>query len=100
MPNHTKLLPITKAWGWRHDAECKFFGPDFFFSREDETREDRVRREARARRICFSCKVIEECRSHAEGHGEQYGVWGGTTESERARLRSRSKKKTPAQQVS
>lgn len=77
--------------GWQYHAECRFFGPDTFFSGEGESNGDRARRETRARRICLSCKVIKECRTDAEGNGEHYGVWGGTTERERARLRSRSR---------
>jgi WhiB family transcriptional regulator, redox-sensing transcriptional regulator len=30
--------------------------------------------------------VIEQCRSHALGVGEPYGVWGGLSESERDML--------------
>jgi hypothetical protein len=40
----------------------------------------------RAKAICRSCPVITECLDHALRVRESYGVWGGHTEDERARL--------------
>jgi WhiB family redox-sensing transcriptional regulator len=36
-----------------------------------------------AKSLCGTCPVQPECRQHALSVGEPYGVWGGTTESER-----------------
>jgi WhiB family transcriptional regulator, redox-sensing transcriptional regulator len=82
------LRPIIEAWEWqavgvcRDRASAQFFHPD-----DDLGRISRRLREAAAKRLCLSCPVRTECASHALSVGEEYGVWGGFTETERARLR-------------
>jgi WhiB family transcriptional regulator, redox-sensing transcriptional regulator len=82
------LRPIIEAWEWqavgvcRDRASAQFFHPD-----DDLGRISRRLREAAAKRLCRSCPVRVECASHALSVGEEYGVWGGFTETERARLR-------------
>ncbi len=44
----------------------------------------------RAREICATCSVRTECLTAALNDPELRGVWGGTTEAERARMRRRS----------
>lgn len=39
-----------------------------------------------AKRICLGCPVLQECRDWALDRGEQYGVWGGLSESDRRRI--------------
>ncbi len=56
---------------------------DTFFAPHAERPQARVKREARARRICQSCPVLFECRQHARSNLE-YGFWGGESEDERA----------------
>lgn len=46
---------------------------------------DKDAREHAAKRICQRCPVIVECREWALRRREQYGVWGGMGEAERAR---------------
>ena len=41
----------------------------------------------RAKRICAVCPVRIECLEYALEAGEQHGVWGGTSERERRRIR-------------
>ncbi|MGO4205435.1 WhiB family transcriptional regulator [Rhodococcus sp. TAF43] len=36
--------------------------------------------------ICMTCPVLTPCRSHALHGPERFGIWGGTTPTERARL--------------
>ncbi|MGW1076299.1 WhiB family transcriptional regulator [Streptomyces sp. NPDC002537] len=36
-----------------------------------------------ARKICAGCPVVAECLEHAMSVPERYGIWGGTTPSER-----------------
>jgi WhiB family redox-sensing transcriptional regulator len=45
-----------------------------------------ARQVAAAKAICARCPVLAECRSWAISH-EAYGIWGGLTEHQRARLR-------------
>ena len=57
-----------------------FFHPP---NERDTARSDRA---DRAKAICRCCPVIAECLDHALRVREPYGVWGGHTEDERARL--------------
>jgi WhiB family transcriptional regulator, redox-sensing transcriptional regulator len=54
-----------------------------FFPPLAERPQARARREAKARRICETCPVLEECRWYARVHRE-YGYWGAENEEERA----------------
>ena len=42
-----------------------------------------------AKEVCEECPVLNECLSYAVGTNQTEGVWGGTTPSERRRLRQR-----------
>lgn len=76
------MYPCDADWGRR--AACRggdaalFFGPV-----TSESKRDRERREAAAKRICVTCPVLIPCRDHALRSGERYGVWGGLGEAER-----------------
>jgi len=82
------LRPISDVWEWqvigrcRDRASAQFFHPD-----DDLGRISRRLREAAAKRLCHSCPVRAECATHALTVGEEYGVWGGFSETERAMLR-------------
>ncbi|QKV74515.1 WhiB family transcriptional regulator [Amycolatopsis sp. Hca4] len=43
---------------------------------------------APALRICRGCELRAQCLAYALGAREKYGIWGGTTVTERAWLRS------------
>ncbi len=58
-----------------------FFPPSTF-----ERKDERERREMRARAICKVCPVQRECLEFAMVIREPYGIWGGYTESERRDL--------------
>ena len=45
-------------------------------------------KQAKAIAICRGCQVKEECLNHALQNDEHFGVWGGTTERGRRRIRS------------
>jgi len=40
-----------------------------------------------ARKVCAGCPVREQCLDFALRNGEQHGIWGGTSERERRRMR-------------
>ncbi len=58
-----------------------FFPPSTF-----ERKDERERRELRARAICRVCPVMSECLEYAMRIREPYGIWGGFTENERRDL--------------
>lgn len=70
---------------WREDAACRGIESSVFFSPDAERGQARAQRESRARRICADCPVLRQCRDHALVTGEPYGIWGGTTETDRRR---------------
>lgn len=70
---------------WRDRSACRDSDPDVFFPigstgmalEQIET----------ARRICTACPVRDECLEFALATNQEAGVWGGTTEEERRKLR-------------
>lgn len=65
---------------WVIHAACAGVNPDLFFpERGDSTRE--------AKAICRRCDVRKDCLDYAMRNGERFGIWGGTSERERRRLR-------------
>ncbi|WP_082921190.1 WhiB family transcriptional regulator [Rhodococcus sp. D-6] len=81
-----RLQPCLEAWDWQLRARCRGFSTAAFFPPDRETRGARLRREQEAKRVCQQCPVVRECRSHALRVGERYGVWGGTSETDRRDL--------------
>jgi len=63
-----------------------------------ERKEERERRELRAKSICRICPVGAECLDYAMTIREPYGIWGGLTEAERRQrsLRAAPERKCPA----
>ena len=71
--NHGFETPPT----WTSRALCAETFPDEFFPHQGES-------PRRAKEICGRCPVIDECLAYALANREPFGVWGGTTEAERA----------------
>jgi len=69
------------ATDWIDDAKCKGHTA-LFFPHRAERPQARERREAKARRLCMSCSVLEACRSFARENHE-YGFWAGESEEDR-----------------
>ncbi|MFD0638181.1 WhiB family transcriptional regulator [Catenulispora yoronensis] len=70
-------------WEWQESAACRGIDSARFFSPAGERGEARRQREQIARAICAECPVREECARFALSIGEEYGIWGGTTDQER-----------------
>ncbi|GAA0959322.1 WhiB family transcriptional regulator [Kribbella koreensis] len=75
--------PLMDLWDWQSQSACRDVNPELFFSPESERGVRKRAREMVAKSLCGTCPVQPECRQHAISVGEPYGVWGGTTESER-----------------
>jgi len=71
---------------WRHLARCRDTDPDLFFHPEGESPQSQRRRLSTARQICATCPVKWECARFALDSGEDFGIWGGMSEADRARL--------------
>ncbi|MEV7804964.1 WhiB family transcriptional regulator [Microbispora sp. NPDC088329] len=66
---------------WMAQALCAETDPEAFFPDEGQ-------RPDAGKKICRRCEVRAECLAYALDHDET-GVWGGTTEKERRRMRAR-----------
>lgn len=75
-------LVFTGPLAWTADAAC-VGRTELFFAPAGERPEARAVREAKARSVCETCVVLEQCRDWAREHRE-YGFWGGESEEERA----------------
>lgn len=71
---------------WRARAACRYQWPDLFFG-DDDPISGAVADDA-AKAVCRHCPVRADCLAWALASGEA-GVWGGTTEDERAALRAK-----------
>lgn len=79
------------ASDWQPRALCRgnhshLFFPPSAFERKDE----RERREVRAKAICKACPVKGNCLESAVDIREPYGIWGGLTEVERREFAART----------
>ncbi|WP_327088553.1 WhiB family transcriptional regulator [Nonomuraea sp. NBC_01738] len=68
---------MSSRWWW--DAACRDTDPELFFTEAEGAR-------TLARRRCRPCPVRVECLRDAMHHGEEHGIWGGTSPAERRKL--------------
>jgi len=82
-----QLQPISEVWEWQLLGRCRDrSGTQFFHPDDDLGRISRRLREAAAKRVCGGCPVRPQCATHALRVGEEYGVWGGFSETDRSTL--------------
>ncbi|NKQ57436.1 WhiB family transcriptional regulator [Amycolatopsis sp. K13G38] len=74
---------------WRHRAACRDEDPELFFPVSDKG--PGARQVTQAKAVCARCPVRSECLSHALDNGLDYGIFGGTTETERRGLFRRTR---------
>ena len=73
---------------WQLRAACRGPAAEFFYPPvAGEARDQRRRREQRAKELCRNCGVRTECLDYAMRTEEPHGVWGGLNEHERRALR-------------
>ena len=77
-------MSATDRPSWIDHANCAGVDPDLMFPGRGDTATL-----AAAREVCAGCVVRPECLEHALTRGEKYGVWAGTSERERRRMRTR-----------
>lgn len=87
MADVRRLPPIREGdWDWQMRAACRGIDTSTFFHPENERGPSRVRREMRAKAVCSSCTVVDNCLKWALAAREPYGVWGGLSVEEREAL--------------
>ena len=67
---------------WMAKGACRNYEPSVFFP-SDGVGVDR------ARKICATCNVTEDCLEYALLNRIDHGVWGGASERERRRILKR-----------
>jgi WhiB family transcriptional regulator, redox-sensing transcriptional regulator len=89
--NTSPLPDPDSPTAWMADGRCRMYPPATFFP-SDGVGVDK------ARKICASCPVVDQCLEHALDHRIEHGVWGGCSERERRRIlkRRRSEAAAPA----
>jgi WhiB family redox-sensing transcriptional regulator len=65
---------------WMQDAACKGKPQEPFFP-------DRGESTAKAKAMCATCPVSDECLAYAMDKGMKVGIWGGKSERQRRELR-------------
>ena len=77
--------------GWETHSACNGQPIEVFFpdppGRHPDSRARYYQAVDTARQICDRCPVRPECLTVAVNRNERYGIWGGTSEHERRRLR-------------
>lgn len=80
-------LTALAAQEWRQRAACRLVPDDqtwIFWAPEADT----AAMDA-CRQVCSWCPVAADCLDFALTNGEKFGIWGGTSERERRRIRRR-----------
>jgi WhiB family redox-sensing transcriptional regulator len=67
---------------WRQSATCRGLNPELFHPHRGDNEEVR-----HAKAVCAGCPVIAACLDYAIRNREIIGIWGGTSENERKRMR-------------
>jgi hypothetical protein len=76
---------VAKQKAWRMDAACRGTDVDFFFPKQSHST-----LQTKARAMCKSCPVIEECIDEWKQMPvamQRHGMWFGTTDNERRLMR-------------
>ncbi len=70
---------IATDYTWQERGSCRGVDPELFFPASED---DAVP----AKAICGECPVRLACLAFSIERNERFGIWGGLTERERARL--------------
>jgi WhiB family redox-sensing transcriptional regulator len=86
MSLHAQSLALGAAdYTWRNEALCRDTDPELFFPVGNTG--DAIGQIELARTVCNDCQVRSQCLEFALATNQDCGVWGGTSEDERRRIR-------------
>lgn len=79
---------------WMRYAACKGVDPNMFFPTTTHQGPGGMPPAVfePAKRICAECPAIKACRNYALADPSLDGIWGGTTENERRRIRRQTRR--------
>lgn len=69
---------------WMKQALCRETDPELFFPPSENHR----RQVNEAKSVCRQCPVVHDCAGYAIERPALGGIWGGTTDTERRRIRN------------
>ena len=84
----TERYEIPRLWetpfpgDWIDRALCASIDPERWFPEQGSDG-------GAAKKVCADCPVLAECRDYALQHPVLVGVWAGTTDRERRKIRKR-----------
>jgi WhiB family redox-sensing transcriptional regulator len=81
----TSLALANADYSWRKDAACRDTDPDLFFP--VGTTGQALVQIANAKQVCGICPAQHACLEYALTTNQDSGIWGGTSEEERRKLR-------------
>ncbi len=70
---------------WRDQSACRDTDPDLFFP--VGTTGPAIEQIENAKSVCTDCEVRQPCLDFALATNQDSGIWGGTSEEERRKLR-------------
>lgn len=85
------MKTVTAGTDWMGYAACHDEDPELFFPSQHRDDHPLVGSAAYAKRVCAGCLVRTQCLEYAQVTHARFGVWGGLTEYERARLVGRGR---------
>lgn len=84
MPRRAPALDVPDLAG----GNCAEADPEEWFPEKGGSSADAIR-------ICHRCPILDECLAYALASDERFGIWGGTTPTERKRLIKQRRALTP-----
>ena len=86
IPQYSTQVSDTSL-SWQERALCAQTDPEAFFPEKGGSIRE-------AKLVCQQCNVRSACLEYALAHNERFGIWGGLSERERARLKNRRREKS------
>ncbi|MFD4413518.1 WhiB family transcriptional regulator [Streptomyces sp. NPDC058251] len=74
-----RAVPRRSTAPWVFRGACRDVESELFFPEGEQS----SGHEEKAKGICASCPVTQQCLMHAQSVPERFGVWGGKTARER-----------------
>ena len=78
-------MPRSRDTDWHLDAVCATTDPELWFPNDGDRHAAR-----RARELCATCPVAQQCLEFALSNGEKHGIWAGLNSDQLARLRRKT----------
>ena len=87
MKTQTRMRSYADPQGWGAQGACRHSDPELFFP--IAAAGPAAGQADRAKKVCAGCPVRRLCLEYALETGQGFGIWGGTTETERRKMSRR-----------